>query len=130
MPPPQAPRPPAPPASALKLTLPFAAQDPALSGAETATLAQFAQAASPATSRFTVLAFAAGEASNPSTARRLSLSRALAVRRVLLKSGVADTHIILRALGSNTGDGSPDRVEITALPVSSAASQTRSGPAK
>jgi outer membrane protein OmpA-like peptidoglycan-associated protein len=61
----------------------------------------------------TVLAYAAGSLDDPSTPRRLALSRALAARTVLLAAGVNSTHIYLRALGSNSGEGPPDRVDVT-----------------
>lgn len=56
-------------------------------------------AASPA-STFTVRAYAAGRKSDPSFARRLSLSRALAVRSVLIHGGIASPRIAVLALGA------------------------------
>ena len=69
----------------------------------------------------TVMAYAAGPADDPSTPRRLSLSRALAAREVLLDQGVGSTHIYLRALGAAAGDGPPDRVDVTVNPPAAAA---------
>lgn len=68
----------------------------------------------PATS-FNVVAYAAGPPEDPSTPRRLSLSRALAIRSVLLAEGIDSPHIYLRALGAASGEGPPDRVDISAL---------------
>ena len=48
--------------------------------------------------------------------RRLSLSRALAVRAFLVDKGVPASRIALRPLGSEFKNGPPDRVDI--LPVS------------
>jgi outer membrane protein OmpA-like peptidoglycan-associated protein len=61
----------------------------------------------------TVTAYAAGESDDPSTPRRLSLSRALSARTVLISQGIDSTHIYLRALGSNADGGPPDRVDVT-----------------
>jgi len=64
---------------------------------------------------FNVVAYAAGTPDDPSTARRLSLSRALAVRSALLADGVSSSRINVRALGSQAGDGPQDRVDVTVL---------------
>lgn len=61
-----------------------------------------------------VQAYAAGGDGTASRARRLSLSRALAVRSYLLDHGIDSTRIEVRALGTPT-DGNPDRVEIGLL---------------
>ncbi len=77
------------------------------------------------TKSFEVVAYATGTPSDPSTARRLSLSRALAVRSVLLADGVPSARIYVRALGSPlgasdsggspSGDAPADRVDLTVL---------------
>lgn len=59
-----------------------------------------------------VLGYAAGAPDDPSTPRRLSLSRALAVRAVLLGDKIASTRIYPRALGSTASDGPGDRVDV------------------
>lgn len=64
-------------------------------------------------STFTVRAYAAGQPSDPSIARRLSLARALAVRSVLIHGGIASPRITVLALGDATGDETPDRADIT-----------------
>ena len=64
---------------------------------------------------FNVVAYAAGTPEDPSTARRLSLSRALAVRSTLIAAGVGSARIYLRALGSPAGDGPADRVDLTVM---------------
>ena len=73
-----------------------------------------------------VVAYAAPTPDDPSTARRLSLSRALAVRSALMADGVSSSRIYVRALGgSETNDGPEDRVDVTLLggnaPVASTA---------
>ncbi len=72
-----------------------------------------------------VTAYAAGSPDDPSTPRRLSLSRALAVRAVLLHEGIESPRIYVRALGASPPaaaqsgpqpgplDGPPDRVDVT-----------------
>jgi len=59
-----------------------------------------------------VLAYASGDEDNASKARRLSLSRALAVRSFLIDQGVHSSRIEVRALGNKVPDGSPDRVDL------------------
>jgi len=61
-----------------------------------------------------VVATAAGTADDPSTPRRLSLSRALAARSVLVNEGIASTRIYVRALGANGPEGPADRVDLAA----------------
>jgi outer membrane protein OmpA-like peptidoglycan-associated protein len=79
---------------------------------------------------FNVVAYAAGTPEDPSTARRLSLSRALAVRSVLMAGGVSSSRIFVRALGAAAGEDAPDRVDLAVLggnaapPDSSAKSQS------
>ena len=68
-----------------------------------------------ATLEVQLLAYAAGDEENASKARRLSLSRALAVRSFLIDQGVRSTRIEVRALGNKVPEGSPDRVDIIGL---------------
>jgi len=53
--------------------------------------------------------------SSPSRARRLSLSRALAVRSYLIENGMRSTRIDVRALGIARDGGPPDRVDVILL---------------
>lgn len=64
---------------------------------------------------FNVVAYAAGVPEDPSTARRLSLARALAVRSALIADGVSSTRIYVRALGAQAGDAPADRVDLSVL---------------
>lgn len=59
-----------------------------------------------------ILAYAEGDEENASKARRLSLSRALAVRSVLIDQGVRSTRIEVRALGNKVPEGPADRVDV------------------
>jgi hypothetical protein len=62
--------------------------------------------------RAQIIAYAAGSNDSASEARRLSLSRALAVCAYLIEKGVASTRLDVRALGHQVDSGSPDRVDI------------------
>lgn len=59
-----------------------------------------------------IYAYAAGDGSNTSDARRLSLSRALAVRRAITGRGIPTIRTEIRALGARAGDGPSDRVDL------------------
>lgn len=59
-----------------------------------------------------LVAYAAGTAETSSQARRLSLSRALAVRSFLIDKGVRSTRMDIRALGNKAEDGPADRVDV------------------
>lgn len=58
-----------------------------------------------------LLAYAEGDDAGASKARRLSLSRALEVRKYLMEEGVRSTRIEVRALGHKTDGGHADRVD-------------------
>lgn len=62
--------------------------------------------------RVELKAYARGNAETFSQARRLSLSRALAIRSHLIKRGIKATRIDVRALGSKVADGVPNRVDL------------------
>ncbi len=72
-----------------------------------------ASAAGTGTATFNVVAYAAATPDDPSLSRRLSLSRALAVRSALMADGVVSSHIYVRALGAQASDGPPDRVDVS-----------------
>jgi outer membrane protein OmpA-like peptidoglycan-associated protein len=98
------------------LRLLFGAGSADLSPDSAASLKQLAGSApqSDATS-FNVAAYAPGNRDDPSTARRLSLARAMAVRSALVTSGVPSARIYVRALGEAFGAGPPDRVDVSVL---------------
>ena len=64
------------------------------------------------TQRLQLKAYAAAGADSASLARRLSLTRALTVRSVLIEQGVRSTRIDVRALGGKDAGDTPDRVDI------------------
>lgn len=65
--------------------------------------------------RVQLLAYAEGSADTASQARRLSLSRALAVRAYLIDLGVRSTRMDVRALGPKSDDGPADRVDVVVV---------------
>ena len=71
-----------------------------------------AQLAADENLRVQVKAYASGSGGSASTARRISLSRALAVRAHLIGEGVRSTRIDVRALGSKSEDGPTERVDV------------------
>jgi outer membrane protein OmpA-like peptidoglycan-associated protein len=77
---------------------------------------------------FNVVAYAAGTPEDPSTARRLSLARALAVRSALMADGVGSSRIYVRALGASAGDETPDRVDVAVLGANAPSGQKSAQP--
>ena len=63
--------------------------------------------------RLQIVAYATGDDLTASTARRLSLSRALAVRTLLIEYGVRSTRIDVRALGDKVTDQPANRVDLS-----------------
>jgi outer membrane protein OmpA-like peptidoglycan-associated protein len=101
----------APTTTGLRLT--FAPEKSDLSPDSSASIKQLATSAPPGDdTTYNVQAYAPGKPDDPSTARRVSLSRAMAVRSALVASGVPSARIFVRALGEQFGDGPPDRVDI------------------
>lgn len=64
------------------------------------------------TLRLRLMAYASGDSGSASQTRRLSLSRALAVRSFLIERGMRSTRIDLRALGDRTEEEPADRVDV------------------
>ena len=62
--------------------------------------------------RVQLMAYAAAKDISTSKARRLSLSRALMVRSVLIDKGVRSTQIDVRALGNKTAEKPANRVDV------------------
>ena len=62
--------------------------------------------------RIQLMAYAGGDGLSASRARRISLSRALAVRSQLIESGVRSTRIDVRALGNKTSAAPVNRVDV------------------
>lgn len=65
--------------------------------------------------RLQLLAYAGDADTSASAARRLSLSRALAVRSFLIENGVRSTRIDVRALGNKSTEEVTERVDITVV---------------
>ena len=62
--------------------------------------------------RLQLMAYAGNADMPASKARRLSLSRALAVRSFLIENGIRSTRIDVRALGNKTDDEPHNRVDV------------------
>ena len=107
---------PAKPATA-SLRIPFAADQTELGKDGVAAVQGLLQSAyATGAPAFTIVAYAAGSADDPSSARRISLARALSTRGALMTEGVPSRRITVRALGSQAGGGPPDRVDIGTAP--------------
>jgi outer membrane protein OmpA-like peptidoglycan-associated protein len=103
------------PKPATSIRIPFAAEQTDLSKDGIAAVEKLIETAyANSTSNFSVVAYASGKPDDPSSARRLSLARALAARTVLQNNSVPSRKITVRALGNQAGDGPPDRVDIVA----------------
>jgi outer membrane protein OmpA-like peptidoglycan-associated protein len=99
-----------------------------LTAGESAALARLAKATPETeTTSFEVAAYAAGAGNDPSTARRLSLSRALAVRDALVAAGVPAAQVYVRALGATARAGPPNRAEITVMGANGPAAAPEQG---
>lgn len=91
----------------------FNSSEAALSGPAKSALESVAEAMLENESSEVQLFAYAGQADIDATqARRLSLSRAMAVRAFLIGKGVRPARMQVRALGNKTTSGSPDRVDI------------------
>ena len=95
------------------LQVTFGAGSSTLNPQSVAGLRQFAERvkAKPGTA-LDLTATAAGTPDDPSTARRLSLERGLAVRAVLLNAGLVSSQIYVRAMGASGPPGPADRVRV------------------
>ncbi len=111
------------------LRVTFGAGQSDLSPASAAAIKTIVQSASAGDgASFNVLAYAAGTPEDPSTARRLSLARALAVRSALMADGIASSRIYVRALGATGGDEAPDRVDLAVMGGNAASPASATAP--
>ncbi len=62
--------------------------------------------------RVEFIAYASDREGSVSRSRRLSLERAVNVRKMLLDAGVDSSRVNLRAMGEQSGDGDPDRIDV------------------
>ncbi len=113
------------------LRIGFGAGRADLNPATAAALRALAAGRPPGTS-FTISAYAPGAAEDPSTPRRLSLSRALTVRSLLIAQGIPSERIYPKPLGAGPGiaDGPPDRADVIVAPppAQTAAASAPAGP--
>ncbi|MEK9970989.1 MAG: OmpA family protein, partial [Ferrovibrio sp.] len=111
---PAAPRPvPAPVPQGGVVTLSFPGGQGELPAGDLAGLDSLAKQFAAGDDRLQIRAYAASTVSDGgSGARRLSLTRALAVRQYLIDKGIRSTRIDVRALGAPTDGSAPDRVEV------------------
>lgn len=105
----------APPVS--QASVPFAIDSADLTDASKKAVAGIvAKMASSTDARLKLSAYASGTPETISQTRRLSLSRALAVRSYLIEQGVKSTRIDVLALGNQVeGGGSADRVDLAVV---------------
>ena len=104
-------------AAADSLRLIFDPSSTRLDSGKENSLVAFARSARDGQQRIEIKAFAStAHDQHPSRARRVSLSRALAVRSHLIKQGVPSTKIDVRALGEPRDDTPADRVDVLLLP--------------
>ena len=91
----------------------FSQDEAALSGPAKLALESVAQTMlANESSEVQLFAYAGQTNIDATQARRLSLSRAMAVRAYLIGKGVRPARMQVRALGNKTTGGSPDRVDI------------------
>jgi outer membrane protein OmpA-like peptidoglycan-associated protein len=103
------------------LRVTFGADNINLNPTTAAAIKSFADKARDSDLPITILAYAPGNQDDPSAPRRLSLSRGLAARAVLLNNGIPSARIYVRALGATpTPDAPPNRVDL-ALTAATAA---------
>jgi outer membrane protein OmpA-like peptidoglycan-associated protein len=110
---PTPPRPVPAPGPAGLVTLAFPGGQGELPAADLAALDALARQYANGEDRLQIRAYAASTVSDGgSGARRLSLTRALAVRQYLIDKGIRSTRIDVRALGAPTDGSAADRVEV------------------
>lgn len=66
--------------------------------------------------RIKLVSYASGTPEQPSSARRVSLQRAISVRKYFIEKGIEPTRINVQALGDEVSVGSKDHMEIMQLP--------------
>lgn len=86
-----------------------------LAADQQAMLAQVAQQLVGNDQRVLLSGYASGTGDAASGARRVALSRVLAVRKYLIEKGIANTRIDVRALGTPSDGSAPERVDISPI---------------
>ena len=79
-------------------------------------ISRFALREAKKNSRFEIRAYASTSGNRPTYARRVSLSRALAIRTELIENGVNSSNIDVRALGEPQDGDILDRVDVSIMP--------------
>ncbi len=105
---------PAAPSGNLLLSIKFISTETTLPLSVEEELKKLAETLKKQDKRVTLFSYASESADQTTTARRVSLSRVLAVRAFLLEQGVDKLNINVRAEGSRVPDGEPNRVDIVA----------------
>ena len=77
-----------------------------------AALADIAERVKKSDGTVRIVAYAGGTAEQASVARRISLSRALAIRAELIKKGVNSLNINVQALGNQVPSGDTERADV------------------
>lgn len=94
------------------LTLPFDGSESTLNAQQQQKLDAIAAEMETGGNRLQVRAYATGEDGTTSSARRIALSRALAVRSYLMDKGIKPARVDVRALGADTDKSPVDRVDL------------------
>lgn len=103
----------APNETAKKLRITFAEDQTKLpASAEKLLISMAANMKGTVNQRLQLMAYAGGASLTSSVARRISLSRALAIRSFLIENGVRSTRIDVRALGNKTTEKPLNRVDL------------------
>jgi outer membrane protein OmpA-like peptidoglycan-associated protein len=97
------------------VSIAFSGSDASLSPAAQSQLAAIAEQLASGNDRITLNGYASGTGDAGSGARRVALSRVLAVRSFLVDRGVPTTRVNVNALGSPTDSGPPERVDIAVV---------------
>jgi outer membrane protein OmpA-like peptidoglycan-associated protein len=97
------------------MQLRFRAGSSAISSDDETRLTSLSKRLVATSARLQLKAFADAANGNSSSTRRLSLSRALAVRAFLIENGMRSTRIDVRALGTASDGGPSDRVDVILL---------------
>lgn len=96
----------------LDLSIKFLSTETAVPLAAEADLKKLASRLKDSKARVNLIAYAAGTSDKATTARRVSLSRALAIRAYLIEHDIDKLRINVQAEGDKNPNGDPDRVDI------------------
>ncbi len=97
---------------AISKTITFDRDKTDLADAAKTELAEVAEALKQSQGSVRIVAYAAGTTEQASVAKRISLSRALAIRAFLIGKGVNQLNITVQALGNQVKSGNADRADV------------------